>query len=155
MPSTEAVVVGPPPSVARQVDPQGGVAAAVRRPLHNLGTPDVDRLWKLLAPILRLEAVDIHAAWREHLARLEVRAAELDERRFTALRFRGGGTDLHIGLLAGARWVTCASETRWGQQLVSNLPTEEVFTTPDHRLAEGVVRVTRPIRLARLGRVDG
>ena len=120
-----------------------------------LGTPDVDRLWKLLAPILRLDAIDIHAAWREHLARLEARAAQLDERRFTALRIRGGGTDLHIGLLAGARWVTCASETGWGQQLVSNLPTEEVFTTPDHRLTEGVVRVTRPIRLARLGRVEG
>jgi aminopeptidase len=120
-----------------------------------LGAPDVDRLWKLLVPILRLDAVDIDAAWREHLARLQARAAQLQERRFSAIHFRGGGTDLHVGLLAGARWVSCASETRWGQPLVFNLPTEEVFTTPDHRLTEGVVRVTRPIRLARLGRVDG
>jgi aminopeptidase len=120
-----------------------------------LGTPDVERLWKLMADILRLDAVDIHAAWREHMARLRARAAQLQARRFTAVRFRGGGTDLHVGLLAGARWVTCASETRWGQPVVGNLPTEEVFTTPDHRLTKGVVRVTRPIQLARAGRVDG
>jgi aminopeptidase len=137
--------------IARTVLP--GVCPELARAI--LGTADVDRLWTLLAPILRLDAVDIQTAWREHLARLDARAAQLNEHRFTALRFRGGGTDLHIGVLAGARWVTCASETRWGQRLVSNLPTEEVFTTPDHRLTEGVVRVTRPIRLARLGRADG
>jgi aminopeptidase len=137
--------------IARTVLP--GVCPELARAI--LGTADVDRLWTLLAPILRLDAVDIQTAWREHLARLDARAAQLNEHRFTALRFRGGGTDLHIGVLAGARWVTCAPETRWGQRLVSNLPTEEVFTTPDHRLTEGVVRVTRPIRLARLGRADG
>ena len=96
-----------------------------------------------------------HAAWREHIARLRDRAALLQERRFTGLRFRGGGTDLRVGLLAGAQWVTVASETRWGRSFVFNLPTEEVFTTPDFRLTEGVVRVTRPLQLARAGRVEG
>ena len=120
-----------------------------------LGTSELGRLWELLAVILRLDAPDPQSAWREHLARLRDRAALLQERKFTALRFRGGGTDLHVGLLAGARWVTVASETRWGQPFVFNLPTEEVFTTPDYRLTEGVVRVTRPIQLARAGRVEG
>jgi aminopeptidase len=38
---------------------------------------------------------------------------------------------------------------------VFNLPTEEVFTTPDHRYTEGVVRITRPLQLSRVGRVEG
>lgn len=109
----------------------------------------------MLAPILRLDAPDPQAAWREHIARLRDRAALLQERKFAGLRFRGGGTDLSVGLLAGAQWVTVASETRWGTPFVSNLPTEEVFTTPDFRLTDGVVRVTRPLQLARAGRVEG
>jgi aminopeptidase len=131
-----------------------GPCAGVARAL--LGTPDVDRLWELLAPMLRLDAPDPASAWREHIARLRNRAALLQERNFSALRFRGGGTDLIVGLLAGARWANAATETRWGAPIVVNMPTEEVFTTPDHRRTEGVVRITRPIHLVRGGgRVEG
>ena len=130
-----------------------GVCPGLARTI--LGTPDVERLWELLAAILRLDRPDPQSAWRAHLARLRDRASLLQERNFAALRFRGGGTDLHVALLAGARWVTVSSETRWGQPFVFNLPTEEVFTTPDHRYTEGVVRITRPLQLSRVGRVEG
>jgi aminopeptidase len=134
------IVPGPCPGVARAL----------------LGTPDVDRLWELLTPMLRLDAPDPESAWREHIARLRNRAALLQERNFSALRFLGGGTDLTVGLLAGARWVSAALETRWGTPMVINMPSEEVFTTPDHRRTEGVVRITRPIHLVRGGgRVEG
>jgi aminopeptidase len=126
-----------------------GVAQAV------LGTPDLDRLWELMTPMLRLDASDPVSAWREHVARLRARAALLTRRNFAALRFFGGGTDLTVGLLAGARWEGGASETRWGAQMVSNMPTEEVYTTPDHRRTDGVVRTTRPIYLTSGGRVEG
>jgi aminopeptidase len=119
-----------------------------------LGTRDADRLWEVMAPILRLDAPDPEAAWREHIARLRRRAAQLQERDFAGLRFRGGGTDLYVGLLAGAQWVTTALETRQGRPMLINMPTEEVFTTPDHRHTEGVVRMTRPIVMSS-GRVDG
>lgn len=133
------VVPGPCPGVARAM----------------LGAPDVDRLWELLTPMLRLDAPDPERAWREHIARLERRAELLQQRDFTALRFRGGGTDLTVALLAGARWMTAALETTWGAQMVVNMPSEEVFTTPDHRRTEGVVRATRPVQLDGLGRVEG
>jgi len=120
-----------------------------------LGNGDVDTLWEILAPILRLDARDPEAAWRDHMARLRDRAALLQRRDFHALHFRGGGTDLTVGLLPGARWVTADSESRWGQSYVGNLPTEEVFTTPDYRRTEGVVRITRPVQLPRLGLVEG
>ena len=86
-----------------------------------LGTSELGRLWELLAVILRLDAPDPQSAWREHLARLRDRAALLQERNFTALRFRGGGTDLHVGLLAGARWVTVASGDPMGSTVCVQL----------------------------------
>ena len=109
------------------------------------GEPDTDRLWSEVAAVTRLDEPDPVEAWRRHIAMLHERGALLDERRFTALRFRGPDTDLRVGLLDSARWLSATSHTSWGQEHVVNLPTEEVFTTPDRRLTEGTVRLTAPL----------
>jgi aminopeptidase len=53
------------------------------------------------------------AAWGEHVARLRTRAQVLDARGFEALRFRGPGTELTLGLLRGAIWIAAGFETTW------------------------------------------
>jgi aminopeptidase len=45
-------------------------------------------------------------------------------------------------------------KTSWGTSMVVNMPSEEVFTTPDYRRTEGVARVTRPINLIGGGHVE-
>jgi aminopeptidase len=109
------------------------------------GAPDTDRLWSEIARVTRLDEPDPVDAWRRHISRLAERAAQLDDHRFAAVRFRGPGTDLRIGLLETAHWLSAASRTSWGQEHVVNLPTEEVFTTPDRMQAEGTVRLTAPL----------
>jgi len=111
------------------------------------GEPDVDRLWDAVALAARLDEPDPVAAWRDHIDALRQRAGILDERAFDALRFRGPGTDLLVGLMDSARWLTGEIETVSGRTHVSNMPTEEVFTTPDRRRTEGVVRSTAPLAL--------
>jgi aminopeptidase len=111
------------------------------------GEPDVERLWQYVVEAVRLDEADPVEAWRRHVAMLRERAEALTERRFDAIRFRGPGTDLTIGLLPASAWESAESVTTWGQRHVPNLPTEEVFTTPDRRRAEGVVRSTRPLGL--------
>lgn len=109
------------------------------------GEPDVERLWGEIEAVARLDTPDPVAAWQEHLGTLARRARSLDERRFDMLHFRGPGTDLRVGLLPNARWDTAESKTSWGQPHVTNLPTEEVYTTPDRLRTEGVVRTTMPL----------
>ncbi len=111
------------------------------------GEPDVDRLWDAVAYAVRLDEPDPVAAWQEHVERLEARAAELTDRGFDSLRFRGPGTDLTIGLLEGGRWLAARDESASGIPHVSNIPTEEVYTSPDYRRTEGTVRSTRPLDL--------
>jgi aminopeptidase len=112
-----------------------------------LGEPDVERLWELVAFCFRLDEPDPLAAWREHLDRLDARAAALTERRPDALRYRGPGTDLTVGLLPSARWGSARFRTASGIDYVANMPTEEIFTTPDPRRAEGTLRSTMPLSL--------
>jgi aminopeptidase len=108
------------------------------------GEPDVDRLWELVAHAVRLDESDPVDAWKRHVERLNERAAALRERQLDAVRFRGPGTDLTVGLLPTSRWMVAESETVDGRRFVPNMPTEEVFTTPDPARTDGTVRATRP-----------
>ena len=111
------------------------------------GEPDVERLWGLVAFCMRLDEPDPVAAWREHSEHLEARADALTALRPDALRYRGPGTDLTVGLLPTSRWLGGSSETANGITFVANMPTEEVFTAPDCRRADGTVRSTMPFVL--------
>jgi aminopeptidase len=111
------------------------------------GEPDVERLWEKVSFCMRLDEPDPPAAWREHIARLGARAKRLNDLGADALRYRGPGTDLIVGLLPNVRWDSGATETSTGIRYVANMPTEEVFTSPDARLTEGTLRSTRPLPL--------
>src|SRR5579884_1226671 len=78
---------------------------------------------------------------------LKKRVRALDELRLDAIRFAGPGTDLTVGLLPESRWKGGDSVTIDGIRHVANMPTEEVFTTPDRRRTSGTVRSTRPLEL--------
>jgi aminopeptidase len=112
------------------------------------GDPDVERLWDAVASATRLDEPDPVAAWRVHIDKLVERATVLNERAFDSIRFRGPGTDLSVGLIPGATWCTALEETIDGRRHVVNMPTEEVFTSPDRRRTEGTVRSTKPLALA-------
>jgi aminopeptidase len=117
------------------------------------GEPDLERLWEAVAVATRLDAPDLVSAWREQSAKLQTRADELNARKFDGVRFRGPGTDLTIGLNPGGRWMCATNKTMTGVEHIPNLPTEEVFTSPDWRRAEGTIRSTAPL-LAAGTRVD-
>jgi aminopeptidase len=111
------------------------------------GEPDLERLWKAVEFTVRLDEDDPVAAWRAHVERIGKRARTLNELELDSIHFKGPGTDLRVGLLPQSRWQGCESLTDTGLPYVANMPTEEVFTTPDMRRTEGFVRSTRPLAL--------
>jgi len=115
--------------------------------MQVFGEPDVERLWEKVAFCMRLDEPDPVEAWREHIARLDARAATLTALRPDALRYRGPGTDLTVGLLPSARWGSARFRTAGGIDYVANMPTEEIFTTPDSRRADGTIRSSTPLVL--------
>jgi len=111
------------------------------------GDPDVDRLWEIVEYTVRLDEDDPVAAWRAHVERIGGRARALNDLKIDEIHFHGPGTDLRVGLLPESRWQGVESHTAEGIPYVANMPTEEVFTTPDRRRTEGTVRSTRPLAL--------
>ena len=111
------------------------------------GEPDVERLWEKVAFCMRLDEPDPVAAWQAHLARLDTRAAALTALHPDAIHYRGPGTDLTVGLIPSARWGSARFRTSGGIDYVANMPTEEIFTTPDSRRVEGTIRSSLPLSL--------
>lgn len=106
-----------------------------------------EKLWEQILHVLRLDTDDPRAAWQERVDALLRSSKALTDRRFDAIRLRGEGTDLTVGLFRGSRWLAAQFETVDGIVHMPNLPTEEVFTTPDPARTEGHVTSTKPLFL--------
>ena len=105
----------------------------------------LERLTQDLMHVCRLDENDPLAAWRDRKETLHSAAARLSERGLDAVRFEGPGTDLTIGLLPTSVWEGGSATTVDGVEHLPNVPTEEVYTTPDPNRAEGVVTATKPL----------
>jgi aminopeptidase len=123
----------PTPGWAQLVHPELGPDAALTR------------LWDQIAHVLRLDEPDPIAAWETRFKTLREQASKLTGLGLDSLRFEGPGTDLTIGLFASSCWMAADFQTVDGIRHAPNLPTEEVFTTPDPERVEGVVRATKPL----------
>ena len=115
--------------------------------VHPRLEPDsaLERLWAEVSHVCRLDEPDPVAAWEQRFAGLIRVAGALNEQRLDAVRLHGPGTDLTVGLLPSSRWESARFDTAWGLTHHPNLPTEEVFTTPDPARVDGVVRATKPL----------
>jgi aminopeptidase len=110
----------------------------------------LERLWQDVVHVCRLDEPDPGAAWTERIEEIWQVASRLDALDLDALHFSGPGTDLTVGLLPSSRFAKegGAAHTRTGVRHVPNIPTEEVYTTPDPTRTEGVVSATKPLDIA-------
>jgi aminopeptidase len=105
----------------------------------------LERLWEEIAHVCRLDEADPVAAWNERLDHLLAIAQKLNELSLDCVRFEGPGTDLSVGLLRSSRWLAARLDTVGGIVHVPNIPTEEVFATPDPERVDGFVTSTKPL----------
>ena len=105
------------------------------------------RLWEEVVHVCRLDEPDPPEAWESRIAELEQAAEGLNTLQLDAVRFEGEGTDLTIGLLPTSTWKMARWSTVDGVRHLPNVPTEEVFTSPDPLRVDGFVRSTKPLVL--------
>ncbi len=105
----------------------------------------LEKLWEAIFFTSRINTPDPVAAWRQHDAGLQSRAAILNEKRYSALRYKGPGTDFTLGLADDHLWMGGGTVAGNGQYCIPNMPTEEVFTTPHKDRADGIVTASKPL----------
>jgi aminopeptidase len=85
------------------------------------------------------------SGWRQRLRTLSRRSARLTKLGLTRLELHGPGTELDVGFSEDTRWIGGAETLADGRKLSSNMPTEEVFTSPEPRRTSGTFRCTFPL----------
>ena len=105
----------------------------------------VDLLWDQIFKTCRIYEEDPIKAWEEHEARLVAKAKVLNDEQFVKLHYTAPGTDLVLGMPKNHLWEAAGSINAQGEKFIANMPTEEVFTAPDYRVADGYVTSTKPL----------
>lgn len=110
--------------------------------------PDAEeQLWKKIIPIMRLDAPDPVAAWTAHAENLVKRSSVLTAMQLDKVKFTAPGTDLEVGINKTSVWKGGYGTGVNGRNFIPNLPTEEVFTTPDFRRTNGRAQITKPVKV--------
>lgn len=109
--------------------------------------PDVAlaKLWEAIFATTRINMADPVSAWKAHDADLHKRAAFLNEKRYSALHYRGPGTDFRLGLADDHEWLGGGTTAGNGVYCIPNMPTEEVFSMPHKDRADGTITATKPL----------
>ncbi len=110
----------------------------------------IDHMWEAIFKICRVDQPDPIAAWKAHIQDLAKRRDFLNNKRYSALHYRGPGTDITIGLATNHLWQSGSMETTSGITFTANIPTEEVFSLPDRNRVDGVVKASMPLSYAGL-----
>lgn len=104
-------------------------------------------LWKVIDPILRLDKADPLQAQIDLNHSIHKRCADFNALQFDRIRFQSEGTDLTVGLSERSRWCGGPMPLPSGRMYNANIPSEEVYTTPDWRRTEGRVKISRPVSI--------
>ena len=109
--------------------------------------PDVAlaKLWDAIFAASRIDSADPVSNWKQHDAALHLHADRLNEKRYSALKYRGPGIDLRIGLADEHLWLGGGTHAGNGYYCIPNIPTEEIFTMPHKDRVEGTVTASKPL----------
>ena len=112
------------------------------------GVPEaeaMDRLWKAIFACTKADQPDPIAVWEKHNADLHRRTDFLNGQRYRALKYKGPGTDLMLGLADDHFWKGGGGKALNGVFCNANIPTEEVFTAPHKDRVDGTLCSTKPL----------
>jgi aminopeptidase len=104
-----------------------------------------EKLWQAIFETARILEPDPVAAWQEHVRHLRKRADYMQAKKYSALHYKSNNTDFSLGLPPGHKWISAQSLAENGVVFTANMPTEEIFTLPDRRRADGIVHSTFPL----------
>lgn len=105
----------------------------------------LEKLWNAVLDASRVDE-DPLAAWDRHEASFAARKKWLNDQHFVALHYTASnGTDLVVGLLDKAHWEGGGQEGADGSYFFPNIPTEEIFTSPDRMHVDGIVYSAMPL----------
>lgn len=112
--------------------------------------PDCDnayeRLYLYIMKMCMIDTKDPVLAWQEYIEGNNYFKNRLNELSIRTMHFQNSlGTDLTLEIPEGNIWLNLDKTDAKGGQMIANMPSYEIFTTPDYRKTNGIVYSSRPL----------
>lgn len=122
-------------------------AVATKQWADKLNLSSEDELWNLIFKMTLVDQEDVIKAWDDKIKNNTQKRDLLNKLKLVKLKYKSkNGTDLEIGLPKNVIWWGAAKKSfDKTKDLIVNMPTEEVFTTPDRTKVNGIVCSSRPL----------
>lgn len=105
----------------------------------------VEKLWEAILTAARANG-DAVANWQQHNQRVHELTAKLNAYNFATLEYKSAnGTDFKVGLMPQGVFAGAEETDLSGRKFNPNIPSEEIFTTPEKGKAEGLLVATKPL----------
>ena len=109
------------------------------------GEEAVEALWEAILQAARANG-DALANWQQHNKRIHDLTAKLNAYNFEYLEYKSAnGTDFRVGLMKEGVFAGAEESDLSGRKFNPNIPSEEIFTTPQKGAAEGLLVATKPL----------
>lgn len=121
-----------------------GAKENISRTLCLFGTPEIaaqawlslEEYWEQIILGCYLDDVDPKARRRETFAKIDEIKAKLDKLEIQKIHMTGDDIDLHVALWANRKWLGATG---------NNIPSFEVFISPDWRGTQGYMKFSEPL----------
>ena len=103
-------------------------------------------LWNAIFKMCLIDKENPIEEWKKRNKENENICMKLNDYNFKELHYTNSlGTDLHVFLSKDAVWCGGAEKLKDGRSAILNMPTIEVFTSPDYRKTSGIVYSSKPL----------
>lgn len=115
-----------------------------KKVLPNSPTPRED-LWKLIFKMCLVNKKDPIHEWNKKIDNNSELVNKLNKMKIKKLYYKNKlGTDFEIGFNDNV-WCGTSTHTKDGRKIIVNMPTEEIFTSPNKYTANGTVYASLPL----------
>lgn len=110
------------------------------------GSNCVEKLWNLIFSVCLVDKNDPIMEWDNKLVLNSKRCDVLNKLHVKTLHYTNKlGTDLYVGLSEDTIWCGAGEAMPNGRLIVANIPTEEIFTSPNRLMTNGIVYSSKPL----------
>ena len=101
-------------------------------------------LFKVICKMCMVDTKNPIESWNEYLKFSKNRVEILNDLKIMKLHYKNQlGTNLNITLPDNSKWTSAADDLK--DDMFVNMPSFEIFTTPDYRKTEGIVYSSKPL----------
>jgi aminopeptidase len=127
------------------------IALAASKPWAKKVFPDLNedeaykKLWDYIFKCTRVDRENYKELWENHVGTLKSKYNYLTNKGFVKFRYEGPGTNLEVGMIEKGKWFGAVTKGPNNVDVMPNIPTEEICTSPNKYMTNGRVQSTMPL----------